>query len=130
MRQAIEREQYRMLVDDRKNRILFEAWGDIVEPAHFVHFAEDWQNVCAHMKPGFTVLGDYTRTGAFFLKDSFSKGMKAIYDAGVRKVAVFWGTQVLGKMTTELSAAAASSEYAAKRKSFKTRAEAEAWLDV
>ncbi|MFH1112769.1 MAG: hypothetical protein V1792_02500 [Pseudomonadota bacterium] len=128
-RVVVEREQYRMSIDSRNNRVLFEAWGDIVEPELFKHFADDWRKTCSQMNPGFTVIGDYTQVGAHFLKDEFSRGMKVISDAGVKKVAVFWGKRILGRYTTEQAAAAASDEYAAKRKSFVSRAEAEAWLD-
>jgi hypothetical protein len=129
MTKIVEREQYRMSLDAAKNRILFEAWGDIVEPANFANFAADWKTVCSRMQPGFTVLGDYTQTGVFFLKDSFASGMKEIFQAGVRKVAVFWGNRVLGRWTTEQAAEAASAGYASRRKSFATRSEAEEWLD-
>ncbi len=129
MRVVVEREHYRMSVDIMKNRVLFEAWGDIVEPELFVHFADDWRTTCSQVHPGFTVLGDYTSVGVHFLKDAFTDGMKVISEAGVRKVAVFWGTKILGRWTTEQAAAAASDGYASKRKSFNTRAEAEAWLD-
>lgn len=80
------------------------------------------------VSPGLTCRGDYTEVGVFFLKDIFSHGMKDIFNAGVHK-AVFWGKRVLGKWTTEQAPSLASSEYAAKRKSFETRAEAEAWLE-
>lgn len=129
MRVVVEREQYRMLADTQKNRVFLEAWGDIVEPEIFKHFAEDWRKTCSLVSPGFTCLGDYTQVGVFFLKEIFAEGMKVIFEAGVRKVAAFWGKRILGKLTTEESAALASPEYAAKRKSFETCAEAEAWLD-
>ena len=129
MRVVVERTQYRMLVDTQKNRVFLEAWGDIVEPELFKHFAADWKKTCSLVSPGFTCLGDYTQVGAFFLKDVFAEGMKVIFQAGVHKVAVFWGKKILGRITTEQSAALASSEYSAKRKSFETRAEAEAWLE-
>lgn len=129
MKVVVEREQYRMLADTEKNRVVLEAWGDIVEPELFKHFADDWEKTCSLVSPGFTCLGDYTQVGVFFLKDAFAEGMKVIFQAGVRKVAVFWGKKVLGKLTTEQAASMASIEYAARRKSFETRAEAEAWLE-
>ncbi len=129
MRVVVEREQYKISIDLQKNRAFFEAWGDIVEPELFKHIPDDWSKTCSQMRPGFTVLGDYTRVGAHFLKGEFSDGMKVVFDAAVKKVAVFWGKKILGRYTTEQAAAAASDEYAAKRKSFESRAEAEAWLD-
>jgi hypothetical protein len=129
MKVVVEREQYRMLADAQMNRVVLEAWGDIVDPEVFKHFADDWKNTCSHVGPGFTCLGDYTKVGVFFLKDLFSEGMKVIFEAGVHKVAVFWGKGVLGRWTAEQAAEMASTEYAAKRKSFESRAEAEAWLE-
>lgn len=130
MRIVVEREHYRMSVDTLQNRVLFEAWGDLVEPSLFTNFADDWRKTCSEVRPGFTVLGDYTQVGAHFIKEQFSEGMKVIFESGVKKVAVFWGKGVLGRWTTEQAAAEASSGYAARRKSFDTRAEAQAWLDL
>jgi hypothetical protein len=129
MIKIVEREQYRISLDSNKNRLVLETWGDVVEPANFANYADDWKKACSMAKPGFTVLGDYTETGAFFLKEAFSAAMKEILLAGVRKVAVFWGSRILGRWTTEQAAEAASNEYAARRRSFATRAEAEGWLD-
>ena len=129
MKVVVEREQYRMSADLQKNRVFLEAWGDIVDPDLFKYFADDWKKTCSEVRPGFTCLGDYTKVGVFFLKDSFAEGMKVIFEAGVHKVAVFWGKRILGRWTTEQAAEMACSEYAAKRKSFETRAEAEAWLE-
>ena len=128
MKTVVEREHYRMSVDPVKNHVLFEAWGDCIDPELFVHFADDWRTACSHLTPGFTVLGDYTQVGVFFVKDSFAEGMKVIFESGVHKCAVFWGKGFLGRFTTERAAEMASDEYAARRKSFETRAEAEAWL--
>jgi len=128
MRILIEREQYKISVDVQKNRLFFEVWGDLVEPALLEHFADDWTQACSQVTPGFTLLCDYTQHGVLFIQDSFAKGMVAINEAGVYKVAAFYGKKILGRYTTEQAAAAASSEYATKRKSFETRAEAEAWL--
>ena len=128
MKSVVEREHYRMSVDPPNNRISFEAWGDCVEPELFADFGDDWKKACSYVQPGFTVLGDYTQVGVFFVREAFAKGMEVIFESGVHKCAVFWGDGVLGKFTTEQAAELASPEYAAKRKSFKTREEAEAWL--
>ena len=129
MRVVVEREQYRMLVDTQKNRVFLEAWGDIAEPKLLKHIADDWKKTCSLVSPGFTCLGDCTQVGAFFLKDQFAEAGKVLFEAGVRKVALCWGKGILGRRTTGQAAAMVSGQYAAKRKSFDTRAEAEAWLD-
>ena len=130
MKTLVERDQYKISVDPVKNRLFFEAWGDLVEPEQFMHIPEDWSTACSHVSPGFTVLGDYSRVGVHIMKKESSEGMKVVFDAGVKKVAVFWGKKVLGRWTTEQAAEEASDKYAAVRKSFETRAEAEAWLDL
>ncbi len=130
MRQIVEREQYKISADPVKNRLYFQASGDLVDPLLFKHVADDWCMACSQMNPGFTILGDYSQVGVHFIKKEFTDGMKVVFDSGVKKVAVFWGKKVLGRWTTEQAAEAASTEYASKRRSFETRAEAEAWLDL
>jgi hypothetical protein len=129
MEVIVEREQYRIAVDRAKNRLLFEAWGDLIEAGQYKHIPDDWRTACSQVKPGFSVLGDYSRVGVHFMKRESAEGMKVVFDAGVKKVAVFWGVKVLGRWTTEQAAAEASDQYAAKRRSFENREEAEAWLE-
>lgn len=123
------REQYAISVNSQKNQLFLEMWGDVVEHGLFGSFPDDWKEACALVRPGFTVLADYTKVGVFALPQIWSEAQKVILRAGVEKVAVFWGKKLLGKLSTQESAKQASTEYAMRRRSFETREEAEAWLD-
>ncbi len=129
MRTVVAREGYRITVDDSRNRLLFEVWGDVVDHGLFATILEDWRKACSVVRPGFTLLADYTQVGVFALPQIWSEAQALIVSAGVEKSAVFWGKRVLGRYATEKAAQDASTEYSMRRRSFETRAEAEAWLD-
>lgn len=129
MRVVVDRDQYKLSVDDTKNRLFLEVWGNLDDPKRFDNYLDDWEKALSHASPGFTLLADYTQTGVFFLPHIWKKAQLKIFQAGVSKVAVVWGKRILGKITTEQAAAEASTEYAERRRSFETLAEAEGWLD-
>ncbi|MFC1835571.1 hypothetical protein ACFL2Q_12670, partial [Thermodesulfobacteriota bacterium] len=106
-----------------------EVWGDVVEATDFSQFPEDLRSVCALPGPGYTLLADYAGIGVFALPEIWERAQAFVFESGVKKVAVFWGAGILGRWATEQSAQGASPEYAALRRSFKAREEAEAWLD-
>lgn len=129
MKDVVSKDRYRIYLDLDMNRLYLEVWDDVVDPELFAQFPEDIRKACTLLRPGFTLLADYTRVGAFFLPHIWEEAQAAVMEAGIAKSAVFWGKRLLGRMTTEESAKKASEEYARRRRSFETRAEAEAWLD-
>ena len=72
MKVVVEREQYRMSADAQMNRVFLEAWGDIVDPELFKHFADDWKNTCSHVSPGFTCLEPVSKPQRHFFNTSIA----------------------------------------------------------
>ena len=121
---------YRLEVDIPKNRIYLSFFGDALSDASVVGLLPAVKAACDLMKPGFTALADFTEMKLLGLPDVAQKVQISISNAGVRKVASVWGHESFAKIVVNSSAEKVKGgEYSERRKVFKDRAEAEAWLD-
>lgn len=120
---------YRVEVDRPKNRIYLSFFGDAVNDASVTGLLDAVKAACDLMKPGFTGLADFTEMGLLGLPDVAQKVQITLLDAGLRKLASVWDHQSFAKVVVDSSAQKVKSgEFSEKRKVFKNRVEAEAWL--
>ncbi len=121
---------YRVEVDKAQNRIYFSFFGDAVSESSVVGLLDAVKAGCALMKPGFTGLADFTEMKLLGLPDIVQKVQMILLNAGLRKLASVWDHESFAKIVVDSSAQKVKSgEYSEKRKVFKSRAEAEAWLN-
>ncbi len=120
---------YRVEVDTAKNRIYLRFIGDIVSEAQVTGLLEAAEAACATMKPQFTTLADFTEMKLLGLPDVTQQLQMTLLNAGLRRLASVWGQETFAKLVVESSAQKVKSgEYSERRKVFKNRIEAEAWL--
>lgn len=121
---------YRVEVDTAKNRIYFWFFGDVVQVSGAAHLPNDTKAACDLMRPGFTSLADFTGMKMLGVPDVVHQVQATLLSAGLRKVASVWNAESFAKFIVDSSAQKLKSgEYDAKRRVFKDRSEAEAWLD-
>ena len=121
---------HRVEVDTAKNRIYMTFFGDALSDAAAAGLRNSLQASIALMKPGFTALGDFTEMNLMGLPDVARDLQTTLLNSGIRKAASVWSHESFAKMLIDSSAQKVKEgEYSAKRKVFKNRAEAEAWLD-
>ncbi len=121
---------YRVEIDAAKNRVYFSFFGDAVSMASAAGLLEATAAACGLMKPGFTGLADFTKMNLLGLADLAQKVQMTLLNAGLRKMASVWDRDSFAKIVVNSSAESVKSgEYSEKRRLFKDRVEAEAWLD-
>ena len=121
---------YKVSVDQVKNRLYMGFSGDVLTSATVSPLPGYVKAACAALKPGFTCLADFTDMKLLGLPDLVTTVQGTIMSAGVRKVASVWSDEGFAKFLVDSSAhKLASGEYEGKRKVFKSVAEAEDWLD-
>jgi hypothetical protein len=121
---------HRVEVDAAKNRIYLTFFGDALTDTAAAGLRDSLQAAITLMKPGFTALGDFTEMNLMGLPDVARQLQTSLSSAGVKKAASVWSHESFAKMLIDSSAQKVKEgEYSAKRKVFKNRAEAEAWLD-
>jgi len=120
---------HRVEIDTAKNRMYLTFFGDALTDAAAVGLRDEIQAAIALMKPGFTALGDFTEMNLLGLPDIVQQLQMTLLNAGVRKAASVWSHESFAKVIVDSSAKKVSGEYSDKRKVFKSRVEAEAWLD-
>jgi hypothetical protein len=121
---------YRVEVDTAKNRIYFWFFGDAMNASGVAGLPEAAKAACALMKPSFTGLADFTGMKMLGVPDVVHQVQATLLNAGLRKVASVWNEESFAKFVVDSSAQKLKSgEYDEKRKVFKDRVEAEAWLD-
>jgi len=120
---------YRVSIDQAKNRIYMRFSGDILSAQAVSALPGDVKTGCDRLKSGFTCLADFTEMKLLGLPDLVTNVQATIMTAGVRKVASVWSDEGFAKFLIDSSAHKVSSgAYEEKRKVFKNAAEAEAWL--
>jgi hypothetical protein len=120
---------HRVEVDTAKNRIYLTFFGDALSDAAAAGLRDEIQAAISLMKPGFTALGDFTEMNLLGLPDIVQQLQATIVNAGVRKAASVWSHESFAKVIVDSSAQKVSGEYSERRKVFKSRVEAEAWLN-
>jgi hypothetical protein len=121
---------HRVEVDTAKNRMYLAFFGDALSDAAAAGLRDEIQAAIALMKPGFTALGDFTEMNLMGLPDVAQQLQTALLNAGVKKAASVWSNESFAKILVDSSAKKVSAgEYSERRKVFKNRLEAEAWLD-
>jgi hypothetical protein len=120
---------YRVEVDMPKNRIYLWFFGEAVNDASVAGLLEAVKGACDLMKPGFTGLADFTDMKLMGLPDVAQKTQTLLMEAGLRKLASVWDHESFAKIIVDSSAQKVKSgEYSERRRVFKNRVEAEAWL--
>jgi hypothetical protein len=120
---------YRVEVDTATNRIYLRFIGDIVSDAQVTGLPEAVKVACAAVKPQFTTLADFTEMKLLGLPDVVQQLQMTLLNAGLRKLASVWDHETFAKMVVDSAAQKVKSgEYSERRKVFKNRIEAEAWL--
>jgi hypothetical protein len=121
---------FRVAVDTAKNRIYFWIFGDAVKISGSSPMPNYTEKACDLMKPGFTLLADFSEMKMLGLPDVVQQVQSRLLNAGIRKVASVWSEESFAKFIVDSSAQKLKSgEYSERRKVFKDRIEAEAWLD-
>ncbi|MGO9116503.1 MAG: hypothetical protein ACLQPD_02715 [Desulfomonilaceae bacterium] len=121
---------HRVEVDTAKNRMYLTFFGDALSDAAAAGLQDGVQAEIAILKPGFTALGDFTEMNLLGLPDIVQQLQATFLNAGVRKAASVWSHESFAKVLVDSSAQKVKSgEYSDRRKVFKNRVEAEAWLD-
>jgi hypothetical protein len=120
---------HRVEVDTAKNRMYLTFFGDALRDAAAAGLRDEIQAAIALMKPGFTALGDFTEINLLGLPDIVQQLQATILNAGVRIAASVWSHESFAKIIVDSSAQKVSGEYSERRKVFKNRVEAQAWLD-
>ena len=120
---------HRVEVDTAKNRIYLSFFGDALTDAAAAGLRDSLQASIALMKPGFTALGDFTEMNLMGLPDVARELQTTLLNAGVKKAASVWSHESFAKIIVDSSAQKVSGEYSERRKVFKNRVEAQAWLD-
>ena len=111
-----------------KNRIYFKLSGQIPSVAAVPNFEQDWKDVVAEVKPGFTILGDFLEAGQF-LPDVEALNTKVqgwLMQNGCRKVAQLAPLSVIAQVN-EFSE---KSELREILRGFNFMRSAEMWLDM
>lgn len=121
---------YRLAVDAGKNRIYVWAFGDILNTSGVAALPNDAKAACNTMKPGFTVLVDFTGVKLLGLPDMIQQLQSIMLEAGVRRITSVWSEESFAKFIVDSSAhKVKGGAYEEKRQAFMNRGEAEAWLD-
>lgn len=121
---------YRWAVDKEKNRAHLWLFGDVLTTQGVTGVVKDTKAACDALKPGFTMLADFTGLNLLALPDFAQKVQATLMDAGVKKIASVWNRDTFAKLIVDSSAQkVAGGAYDAKRRVFHSMAEAEAWLD-
>jgi hypothetical protein len=121
---------YRVGVDTAKNRVYFWFFGDVLNTYGVADLPEHVKTACALMKPRFTGLADFSEMKMLGVPDVVQQVQANLLNAGLRKIASVWSDESFAKFIVDSSAQKLKSgEYDEKRKVFKNRIEAEAWLD-
>lgn len=120
---------YRIMIEKTKNRIYFSFFGDLVNEASVAGLLDATKASSALMKPGFTALADFREVKLLGLPDIAQKVQMTLLEAGLLKVASVWNHESFAKIIIDSSAQkVGSGMYSEKRKVFKDKVEAEAWL--
>jgi hypothetical protein len=129
MREIGSGPNYRVEVDTAKNRIYLRFLGDIVSEAAVAGLQEAVSAACAIVKPQFTTLADFTEMKLLGLPDIVQQLQMTLLNAGLRKLASVWDHETFAKIVVDSAAQKVKSgEYSERRKVFKNKIEAEAWL--
>jgi len=120
---------YRIAVDPMKNRMHTWYVGEFMRTEDNPRFLDHTKEACGRLKPGFTVLADMVDLKMMGLPDVAQLVQATLLDSGVARVAAVWSKESFSKLVVDSSAQKVGESYAGKRKSFASRAEAEAWLD-
>ncbi len=130
MREIGSGPNYRVAVDVPKNRAYLYSFGDALNDSGVSSLLDDMKKALNSLKPGFTLLADFTGLKLFGLPDLVRTLHNMVLEAGVRKVASVWSEESFAKfMIDSLAQKAKGGTYAEIRRSFKSLTEAEAWLD-
>lgn len=120
---------YRLTVDKLKNRMYLWCFGELMSAAANEPMVSHVRDACTVLNPGFTVLADFLEVKLLGLPDITQRVQTALLNGGVGKVATVWNKESFSKLVVDSSADKIGDAYAAKRKAFANRAEAESWLE-
>jgi hypothetical protein len=121
---------HRVAVDTSKNRVYFWFFGDAITVENVDRLPRDATTARDMLKPGFTILADFTEMKLLGLTDQVT-AVQAIFGvADLHKVAEVWPIESFAKfVVNSLAQKVKDTAFAQKIRAFKNRAEAEAWLD-
>jgi hypothetical protein len=122
---------YRIAVDQEKNRVYFWFFGDIMGVEGTRNLLEDTRKACDALLAGFTGIADFTEMTLLGLPDTAQEVQRILMSSGISKMASVWGRETFGKMVVDSTALqVAHGAYEQKRRVFYDRTEAEIWLDA
>ena len=120
---------YSVDLDTEKNRIYFSMTGDVPSVDVVSNFESDWKETVAGAKPGFTILGDLSKSGK--LSPDFealnTKVQGWLMGQGCRKVA-----QLIGDLNvmSQVNAFAEQSGMRNVLRAINFEKTAEMWLNI
>ena len=125
MRTVARTDKYVYEADLEKNRGYITLYGTWTNVGEVPEVLQDIEKLCNTLRPGFTVLCDFTRIQATALPDIFRKASEMVVGAGVKKFAALHERQTF--MQAQMSHASKGQGFPGRV--FYNREEAEAWLD-
>lgn len=117
--------QYLHEADLEKNRGYITLYGNWTNAGEVPEVLQDVEKLCSALRPGFTILCDFTRIQVTALPDIFQRASKILVAAGMKKFAALHERQTF--MQAQMSHASKGQGFPGRV--FYNREEAEAWLD-
>ena len=125
MQEVASTDFYRIAVDTEKNRIYQWLKGSWTRKEDVPNFVADMQSAIRMVTGGFTMLVDLTEIKTVLVYDLWEGVMKLLVAAGISKTGDVYSDQMFTEAGTDMAARKAGFE----KKNFRSRQEAEAWLD-
>ena len=122
--------KYRIAVDVTKNRLYTWFKGELIASSDAAGLLETTKTAFTMLKPGFTSLTDFMEVTLLGLPDVMQSAQRLLASSGLSKSATVWTNEGFAKIIVDSGAQKVSEgSFATKRRSFRSRVEAEAWLD-
>ena len=125
MKEIAATDFYRICVDKSKNRIYMWFMGNLTKRDQMPTWLNDLKTAQKTLSDQFTMMDDLTGVQSILIYDLFEEGMKMLLQEGIKKTADVFGDQPFQEAGTDMSA----KKTGFQKRNFKTREEADAWLD-
>ena len=125
MKTVTRTDQYLHEADLEKNRGYISLYGNWTNVGEVPEVLQDVEKLCSTLRPGFSILCDFTRIQATALPDIFQRASKILVAAGMKKFAALHERQTF--LQTQMARVSRGIDFPGRV--FYSRDEAEAWLD-
>ena len=125
MRTVTRTDNYLHETDTAKNRGYITLYGTWISAREVPDVLQDVEELCRTLRPGFTILCDFTQIKATALPDIFQRAAEILVATGMKRFAALHERQTF--MQSQMAQASRDKSFPGKV--FYSRDEAEAWLD-